>query len=74
MKRTTLKQSEIVESLGCLPCSIVLCHIPENVQPYVTWTRAVNEDLRTSDFWGHYFNDIDSALADFNEREARLVK
>jgi hypothetical protein len=73
MKRTILKQTEYVESLGCLPSAIVLCHIPDNVQPFVTWTRVINDDLRTSDFWGHYFNDIDGAVTDYNERASRLT-
>lgn len=71
MKRTILKESKVIHESGMLPSCVVLCHIPDSVQPFVTWIMAWREDGVSSTFWGHYFNDIDSALVDFNERAKR---
>lgn len=45
--------------------NIVLCHLPYNeCTPYVTWEFNDQGDT----FGGHYFEDIDAARDDFNNR------
>lgn len=47
---------------------VVLGHEPTAVQPYATW-RFYNGGL-ASTAYGHYFNDYDSAYADYLNRIA----
>lgn len=44
---------------------IVAAANPDAVQPYVTWAAT---DEPVSFYWGHYFSDIDSAMADLADR------
>ena len=42
-----------------------LGHNSNAPNPYVTWKCSVNQ---SDYYWGHYFNDKDKALKDFNKR------
>ena len=39
-----------------------------SIEPFVTWEFNDNKDC----YWGHYFNDLDEALADLHERAKKL--
>jgi hypothetical protein len=58
--------------------SIVLAVCPGAADPYVTWLRRVGVcdargDKRVDErvLWGHYYDDLNEALQDYNERVAR---
>ena len=72
MKTTTLHESKTVNRSGMLPSAIVLCHLADNPQRFVTWVKAWREDGLASTFWGHYFDDLGDALADYYERVNNL--
>ena len=49
--------------------NIVLAYQPGGVEPFITWeTPSVSSSSETPYFWGHYFRDMDSAMADYNKR------
>jgi hypothetical protein len=51
--------ARVVEARG----DVVLAHCG-GYHPYVTW----QVDQCGNAFWGHYFEDISTAVADYNER------
>lgn len=44
----------------------VLAHNRGSVEPYVTWA-FIGDDLGST-WGGHYYNDLESAQQDFNQR------
>ena len=44
----------------------VLCIVPENVTPFVTWKMGPDGNV----FWGHYFYTLREAVLDFEDRSA----
>lgn len=45
---------------------VVLYELPGHYQPYVTW--MARRDNPEATFWGHYFNTLQEAQDDFEER------
>lgn len=73
MAEKTLKPGEKLDNgaIIILECvNQVLCVIPGNeFTPFVTWqVNAKNEA-----FWGHYFSDLEEAIADFKDRSFNLA-
>jgi len=46
-------------------CEVVLRHLPQSAEPYVTHVYDSNKD---SYFWGHYFSTLEEGLEDFQDR------
>lgn len=46
-------------------CSVVLYQGFNESTPYVTWIERNDDGSRS---WGHYFNNYDDAIKDFNAR------
>ena len=71
--RHTILESEVIEHAMCHPASIVLVQLDK--AEFVTWEKCYpkNDDpgipVRTAfTINGHYFDNLDDALLDHNER------
>lgn len=47
--------------------SAILAKWTNEITPYVTW-KYFNGDTRSTS-WGHYFNNLNDAVKDFEERK-----
>lgn len=52
---------------------IVLRHIPESVQPFVTHMQVFPPDRPAYFVQGHYFSDLKDAFEDFGKRSWLVV-
>ena len=51
---------------GTQAADVVIAFLPHNtVTPYATWQMNVADK---STYWGHYFRDLDEAMADYEKR------
>ena len=64
-----VKATKVVKGEGTLPHRIVLAKV-EGHMPFVTWYQ--NVDSANDFYWGHYFQDLEEAAADFKERAAKI--
>jgi hypothetical protein len=45
---------------------------PAKAAPFVSWTFNIGENLSRGYYWGHYYNDIETAVKDYVERKKNI--
>ncbi len=75
MEHAILKRSDIMQLFDRdNPTQMILCHLPDNPEPFVTWMRVFPSKKTPFNTSGHYFNDLQAALDDFKARTAQSNK
>ena len=71
---SVIKATSIKIEDGMLPHRLVLRHLTDSIQPYVTHCESMRFEqgevwIHDSYFWGHYFSKKEDAEKDFEERK-----